>query len=196
MKMKKVNLKNKGLGIPLVALLFVSVFSTAAYAEDAKDVYNQAKLAAELEFSEAIQKAKAELKAISEKPTTDPEIKKIAEENYDKIVADAKKIRDEKIAQAWETYQNSSTQVNDPKQAREEFTKKINDAKIEYEKQLQDARIAHEKSLSDATSEYDIKALEEEYEKTLNEIKQTYNEAIATANEEYRKAKESLKRDK
>ncbi len=195
--MEKIRLKNRWLGVQLVALLFVSIFSTAAHAEDAKYVYNQAKLAAELEFSETIQKAKDELKTISEKYSTDPELKKQAEKNYDKIIADAKIIRDQKIAQAWKIYQQALTiKVNDSKQAREVFTKTINDAKIQYEEQLEDARIAYEKSLSEAINDQDIKALKKEYEKILNEIKEIYNNTIAKANEEYYKAKEDLKSGK
>ncbi|MGY5149957.1 MAG: hypothetical protein ACW9W3_07820 [Candidatus Nitrosopumilus sp. bin_68KS] len=195
--MEKIKLKNKWLGAPLVALLFVSVFSTAAHAEDTKDVYNQAKLAAELEFSETIQKAKEELKTITEKSPKDPELKKQAEKNYYKIVADAKIIRDQKIAQAWEIYQQASTtKITDPKQAREAYTKTINDAKIKYEKQLEDARTAHEISLSETTDEQNIKALEKKYEQTQNEIKEAYNNAITKANEEYQKAKEDLKKSK
>ena len=169
-----------------IALMVSGTMVGSAYAEDAQYVYDRAKMTAELEFTEKIQKAKEEYKAVVEDTAADTEIKKHAKEKYDKTVEDAKLLRDQKIEQARQEYvQATSSPVKDPKQVKTDFVNAINNAKIEYEKQLTDARNYYAESLSEITNSKDIKDLKTEYEKILDTLKEIYNDAIALAQEQY-----------
>lgn len=179
---------------PILIAAIVSVASmvaggmmlTSAHAENAREIYDQSVLYAELEFADTIQKAKQELKEITFDPNVESEVSQLAQERYDQIVEEAKLLRDQKIEQARETYIQATTISSITlEDARKQFTQAILDAKTEYEAQLEQAEIDYEKALSEITNNDELKELEETYEEIIDEIKQVYNNAIATANQDY-----------
>lgn len=179
----------------LVALLATSgtLFLNSAYAEDPKEIYEQAKLAAEIEFAETIQDAKAQYHAITSSPDADSETIQKAKQDYNKAVADAKVLRDQKIDEARKAYE-SSTQTNTAMpvaNAKEEFLQKIDEARKTYEAALIEAKENFDDAIAQATDAQTEEQLKDEYERTLSQIKQVYNDAIAQAQEEYNKIRNS-----
>lgn len=179
--------------VSAVSLIAGGTMLTSAYAENAKTIYDEAVLAAEMEFAETVSQAKQELKTIKLNPDASSEVKQLAQDEYDKTVADAKIIRDQKISQAQTEFDRA---IEDGtitlEKARKHLTQTINDAKLEYETQLKQAEDNYIQSIENITDNGELKELEDEYEKIIDELKQVYNNAIALANQDYHSLREMI----
>lgn len=193
--------KNKNLKKPVlfaavlsaVGLIAGSTLLTSAYAENAKTVYDQAVLTAEMEFAETVTQAKNELNTIKSNPDISDEAKQIAKDEYDKTVEDAKIIRDQKINQAQIEFDQAIAEGTITlEKARQHLVQTIHDAKLEYDEQLKQAEDNYLKSIETITDNEELKALEEEYEKIIDELKQVYNNAIMLANQDYQSLREII----
>ena len=178
--------------VSAVSLIAGSTMLTSAYAENAKTIYDEAVLAAEMEFAETISQVKQEMKTMTSNPDVSPETKQLAQDEYDKIVTDARTIRDQKINQAQSAFDQV---IEDGKitleKARKHLTQTINDAKLECDTQLKKAEDNYIKSIQNIT---DNEELEDEYEKIIDELKQVYNNAITLANQDYQSLREMIQR--
>ena len=179
----------------LVALLATTgtLFLNGAYAEDPKEIYEQTKLAAEIEFAETIQDAKAQYHAVLSNHDADSDAIQKAKQEYNKAVADAKVLRDQKIDDAVKAYESSmQTNIVIPESnAKDEFLQKIDEARKTYETALIEAKENFDDAISQAADAQTEEQLKDEYERTLSQIKQVYNDAIAQAQEEYNKIRNS-----
>ncbi|MHA7734047.1 hypothetical protein [Nitrosopumilus sp. S6] len=179
--------------VSVASLIAGGMMVTSAHAENAKTIYDEAVLTAEIEFTETITQAKQELKSITSNPDVDSETKQLAQKEYDKTVADAKILRDQKINQAQIEFDQA---IEDGKitleKARKHLTQTINDAKLEYETQLKQAEDNYIKSIENITNNEELKELEDEYEKIIDELKQVYNNAITLANQDYHELREII----
>ncbi|WP_278974419.1 hypothetical protein [Nitrosopumilus sp.] len=179
--------------VSVASLIAGGMMGTSAHAENAKTIYDEAVLAAEIEFAETITQAKQELKLITSNPDVDSETKQLAEKEYDKIVADAKVLRDQKIDQAQSNFDQA---IEDGKitleKAKKHLIQTINDAKLEYNTQLKQAEDNYIKSIENITDNEELKELEDEYKKIIDELKQVYNNAITLANQDYHELREII----
>lgn len=177
--------------IILMATLLVTTLQDNAFAEEPKQVYEQAKITAELEFAETIQKAKTTYYATTSDADIDSDIKLKARQEYNKAIEDAKTIRDAKIKDAERQYRESlaNKPVVSIAEARQQYIKTIIDARITFETALEDAKQQFDEEISSAIDDDVIEQLEEDYEKTISKIKQIYNDAITTAKAEFDKIK-------
>lgn len=179
--------------VSVASLVTGGMMVTSAHAENAKTIYDEAVLAAEIEFTETITQAKQELKTITLNPDVDSETKQLAKKEYNNTVADAKILRDQKINQAQSEFDQA---VEDGpitlKKAKQHLTQSISDAKLEYETQFKQAEDNYLKSIEAITDSEELKELEDEYEKIIDELKQVYNNAIALANQDYNELREII----
>ena len=179
--------------VSAVSLVTGSAMLTSAYAENAKTIYDEMVLAAEMEFADTITQAKQELKTMTSNPDVSSEAKQLAQDEYDKTVADAKTMRDQKINQAQiEFKQAIEDGVIALEKAKTHLTQVINDAKLEYDVQLKQAEDNYLKSIENITDNEELKELKDKYEKIIDELKQVYNNAITLANQDYQSLKEII----
>ena len=179
--------------VSTVSLVTGSAMLTSAHAENAKTIYDEMVLAAEMEFAEIITQAKQELKTMTSNPDVSSKAKQLAQDEYDKTVADAKITRDQKINQAQIEFKQA---IEDGaialEKAKTHLTQVINDAKLEYDTQSKQAEDNYLKSLENITDNEELKELEDEYEKIIDELKQVYNNAITLANQDYHELRDII----
>lgn len=162
----------KFMALSLAAVLTLATFVAypqVAFSETPKERYNKAVYEAEMEFTETIVKARAQLDKVLEE-LDDEEERRNAKKIFDQTVADAKKIRDEKITQAQEEYDKDLSKANQ---------KDLKEARLAYLKALLDAQKTYQKAIADANGD-DAK---------IAKAKAQYNAAIEKAKADYELAK-------
>lgn len=102
-----VHLSSKMMTPAIILMVTLVTINTSlqndVYAEEPQEVFEQAKLAAEMEFADTVTKAKEQYNQVRA-TSADSETLIKAKQDYNKAIEDAKKLRDQKIDDAKKAY--------------------------------------------------------------------------------------------
>lgn len=164
-----------------------------AYSDEEQKTLEQIRLEAEEEFANEVLKAKSILNEIKNNPNSDEQDIELAMIEYNKSVAIAKQVRDEKIQQAQIALDSTPIPKITLAEARKQLKSTIDAAQEQLQKTIESAKATYDSAINNAFGNEDLeKHAESEYEQAVKTAKETYNKIIYEATKQYQKMKDLL----